>query len=197
MLNRIRSKIEPMMNTLGLKLASTGISPNAWTIIGFFISALSGIIYAMQSLIEYAIIYGGIILIISGFTDMIDGAVARATKQISRKGAFLDSTLDRVSEVIIYAGILYANISNSLFVLLAITLSLLVSYARARAESLGIELRGVGIGERAERLLILAITSILAGLVDMKIMDYGLIIIIIIAAITFIQRVIIIINKLS
>ena len=194
MLNRIRSKIEPMMNTLGLRLASTGISPNAWTIIGFFVAVLSGIVYSLD--LDLAIVYGGIILLIAGFVDMIDGAVARATKQVSKKGAFLDSTLDRVSEVIIYAGILYASIANTLFVLLAITLSLLVSYARARAESLGIELKGIGIGERAERLMILAIVSILS-MISIEIMDYGLIIIIIIAGITFIQRIIITINKLS
>ncbi len=183
-----------MMNTLGLRLASTGISPNAWTIIGFFVAVLSGIVYALD--LDLAIVYGGIILLIAGFVDMIDGAVARATKQVSKKGAFLDSTLDRVSEVIIYAGILYASIANTLFVLLAITLSLLVSYARARAESLGIELKGIGIGERAERLMILAIVSILS-MISIEIMDYGLIIIIIIAGITFIQRIIITINKLS
>ncbi len=194
MLNKIRDKIDPMMNTLGVKLASTGISPNAWTMIGFFIAVLSGIVYALE--FDLALVYGGVILLIAGFVDMIDGAVARATRQTSKKGAFLDSTLDRVSEVVIYAGILYANIANNIFVLLVITLSLLVSYARARAESLGIELKGIGIGEREERLMILAIVSILS-IINIEIINYGLIIITIIAGITFIQRVITTINKLS
>lgn len=195
MLNKIRDKIEPMMNNLGLKLASANISPNALTIIGFFIAILSSIVYALNNLIEFAILYGGIILLVAGFVDLLDGAVARATKQVSKKGAFLDSTLDRVSEVLIYAGILYANITNNMLILLAITLSLLVSYARARAESLGIELKGVGIGERAERLMILSIVSILS-ILSIEIINYGLIIIAIIATITFVQRVIVTINKL-
>ncbi|MEM4237902.1 MAG: CDP-alcohol phosphatidyltransferase family protein, partial [Candidatus Nitrosocaldaceae archaeon] len=150
------------MNNLGLKLASLGLTPNTWTVIGFFVSILSAIVYSMHNHLELAMLYGGIVLLVSGFVDMIDGSVARVTKRVSKKGAFLDSTLDRVSEVAIYAGILYSNVANDMLVLVAITSSLLVSYARARAESLGIELKGIGIGERAERLLILSIASILS-----------------------------------
>ncbi len=197
MLNRLRDKIEPIMNSIGNNLASTGISPNAWTVIGFLIAIVSGIVYALNNYIQFSMLYGGIILLIAGFVDMIDGSVARVSKRVSKKGAFLDSTLDRVSEVIIYAGILYGGI-NSILVLAAITTSLLVSYTRARAESLGIELKGIGIGERAERLLILAITSIIASITNnIMIIEYGLIIIAIIAGITFLHRVIIAINKLS
>ncbi len=197
MLNRLRDKIEPIMNSIGSNLASTGISPNTWTVIGFLIAIVSGIVYALNNYIQFAMLYGGIILLIAGFVDMIDGSVARVSKRVSKKGAFLDSTLDRVSEVIIYAGILYSGI-NSMLVLAAITTSLLVSYTRARAESLGIELKGIGIGERAERLLILAITSIIASITNnIMIIEYGLIIIAIIAGITFLHRVIITINKLS
>ncbi len=196
MLNKIRSKIEPLTNRLGMRLASTGISPNTWTLIGFFLSISSGLAYAMYQYTNLAILYGGVLLLIAGFFDIIDGSVARVTKQVTKKGAFLDSTLDRVSEVIIYAGILYAGIANSMLVLLAITSSLLVSYARARAESLGVELKGIGIGERAERLLILAIVSIVS-VTNTEFMNYGMVIIIIIALATFIQRVIATINKLS
>ncbi len=197
MLNRLREKIEPIMNLIGTNLANTGIAPNTWTIIGFLAALLSGIIYALNDYIQYSTLYGGIILIIAGFLDMIDGSVARASKQVSKKGMFLDSTLDRVAEVIIYGGILYSGI-NSMLVLAAITTSLLVSYSRARAESLGIELKGIGIGERAERLLILAIASIIAAITNnIMVIDYGLIIIAIIASITFLHRVIIAINKLS
>ncbi|MEM2965486.1 MAG: CDP-alcohol phosphatidyltransferase family protein, partial [Candidatus Nitrosocaldaceae archaeon] len=140
--------------------------------------------------------YGGIALLVSGFVDMIDGSVARVTKRVSKKGAFLDSTLDRVSEVAIYAGILYSNVANDMLVLVAITSSLLVSYARARAESLGIELKGIGIGERAERLLILSIASILS-IIKIEMLNYGIALICIIAIITFIQRIIATLNRLS
>lgn len=196
MLNKIRSKIEPLMNNLGLRLASLGLTPNTWTVIGFFVSIFSAIVYSMHNHLELAMLYGGIVLLISGFVDMIDGSVARVTKRVSKKGAFLDSTLDRVSEVAIYAGILYSNVANDMLVLVAITSSLLVSYARARAESLGVELKGIGIGERAERLLILSIASILS-IIKIEMLNYGIALICIIAIITFIQRIIATLNRLS
>jgi len=192
MLNRIRDKIEPTMNSLGLKFASSGLSPNFWTAVGFALSIASAAAYASASIsVMYAALYGGILLLASGFFDIVDGSVARATKQISRKGAFLDSTLDKVAEVIVFLGILYGGLADPTMVLVALGLSLLVSYSRARAESLGIELKGVGIGERAERLIVIAAFSI-AGFTY-----YGMIIVAIIAGITFIQRVASVVSHLN
>lgn len=192
LLNRIRDRIEPAMNSLGLKFASSGLSPNFWTGVGFALSIASAVAYASVNIgVMYAAIYGGILLLVSGFFDIIDGSVARATKQISRKGAFLDSTLDKVAEVIVFLGILYGALADPTIVLIALGLSLLVSYSRARAESLGIELKGVGIGERAERLIVIAVFSI-AGFTN-----YGMIIVAIIAGITFIQRVASVVSHLK
>ena len=82
-------------------------------------------------------------------------------------------------------------------VFLAITLSLLVSYTRSRGESLGVKLQGIGIGERAERLLVIGILGIVGGFVsDIPFMEYAVIIVIIIAAITFIQRIIVVAKNL-
>ncbi|MGD0013026.1 MAG: hypothetical protein ABSD56_01170, partial [Bryobacteraceae bacterium] len=78
-------------------------------------------------------------------------------------GAFLDSTLDRVAEVAIFLGILAGGLAPPMLVLSALSLSFLVSYTRAKGDALGIRLSGVGIGERSERLLILAIASIGIG----------------------------------
>jgi len=192
LLNRIRDRIEPAMNSLGLKFASSGLSPNFWTGVGFALAIASAVAYASATIgLMYAALYGGILLLVSGFFDIIDGSVARATKQISRKGAFLDSTLDKVAEVIVFLGILYGGLADPAIVLIALGLSLLVSYTRARAESLGIELKGVGIGERAERLIVIAVFSI-AGFTY-----YGMIIVAIIAGITFIQRVASVVSHLN
>ena len=126
---------------------------------------------------------GGLLILVSGFFDIVDGAVARATDRVSKQGAFLDSTLDRVAEVAIYSGILLGGFANPLLVLLALSLSLLVSYTRAKADSLGVSLSGVGVGERSERLLALSILSILgfAG--------YGVLLVLLLAAVTFLERV--------
>lgn len=180
------------MNSLGLKFASSGFSPNFWTSLGLAFAIASAVAYASADTgIMYAAIYGGILLLISGFFDIVDGSVARAIKQISRKGAFLDSTLDKVAEVVVFLGILYGGLADAKIVLIALALSLLVSYARARAESLGIELKGVGIGERAERLLVIAAFSI-AGFTY-----YGIIIVAIIAGITFIQRIVCVLSHIN
>jgi len=135
--------------------------------------------------IEYAFIFGGILLLISGFFDVVDGQVASITKKTSKKGAFFDSVFDKIAEVAIFLGILIGGFAEPYLVFLAITLSLLVSFTRSRAESFGIKLQGIGIGERAERLLVIAIIGMIPGL-----MQYAVIIVIIIAGITFIQRII-------
>jgi archaetidylinositol phosphate synthase len=119
----------------------------------------------------------------SGWFDIVDGAVARVTGRTSKRGAFLDSTLDRVAEVAVFVGILAGGYAQPLYVLLALSLSLLVSYTRAKADSLGVSLSGVGIGERSERLLVLAIAS-LVGLVQ-----WGVVVVALIAGYTFLERV--------
>ena len=89
---------------------------------------------------------------------------------------------DKISEVAIFLGLLVGGYAEPYFVLLAITLSLLVSYARSKSDIINIKLQGIGIGERAERLLVIAII----GMVGF--MEYAVIIVVIIAGITLVQR---------
>ena len=117
---------------------------------------------------------------------MIDGSVDKISKKTSNKGAFLDSVLDKISETTIFLGIAIGSLANPILCLIAVSSSLLVSYTRSRAETLGLNLSGVGFGERAERLLILSIM----GLVPLPhSLEYGVIIIIVISIITVIQRI--------
>ena len=190
MLNNLRNSLQPHLEKIGKKFAATGLSPNFWTSIGLFFAFVSAIIYGLN--IEFALIIGGILLLISGFFDIVDGQVARVTKKTSKKGSFLDSVSDKIAEVSIFLGILIGGYAEPFLVLLAISLSLLVSYSRARAESLGVKLQGIGIGERAERLLVIAIIGIIGGLLQsIEFMEYAVIIVIIIAVITLIQRIIV------
>ncbi len=186
MLNNLRESLRPHLEKIGSNFASTGLSPNFWTSIGLVFAFASAIIYGLNLQIEFAFIIGGILLLVSGFFDVVDGQVARITKKTSKKGAFLDSVFDKIAEVAIFLGILIGGFAEPYLVFLAITLSLLVSYTRSRAESLGIKLQGIGIGERAERLLVIAIIGMIPGL-----MQYAVIIVIIIAGITFVQRIIV------
>ena len=183
MLNNFREGLEPTLQSIGKTFASTGLSANFWTSVGLGFAFASAIIYAIH--LEYSFVIGGVFLLISGFFDIADGQVARITGKTSKKGAFLDSVFDKIAEVTIFLGILLGGYSEGYLVLLAITLSLLVSYTRARAESLGVQLRGIGIGERAERLLVIAIIG-MAGF-----LNYAIPIVAIIAGITLIQRIVV------
>lgn len=181
MLNNLRKSLQPYLEKIGRGFAATRLSPNFWTGVGIVFAFASGIVYGLN--IEFALIIGGVFLLVSGFFDIVDGQVARVTNKTSKKGAFLDSIFDKIAEVLIFLGILVGGYADPYLVLLAITLSLLVSYSRARAESLGIKLQGIGIGERAERLLVIAIIGMIG------LMEYAVIIVIAISAITLIQRI--------
>lgn len=189
MLNNFRESLKPTLQNIGKAFASTGLSANFWTAAGLGFAFASAIVYGIH--LQYSFVIGGILLLISGFFDMVDGQVARIIGKTSKKGAFLDSIFDKIAEVAIFLGILIGGYSEGYMVLLAITLSLLVSYTRARAESLGVQLQGIGIGERAERLLVIAIIG-MAGF-----LNYAVIIVAIIAGITFIQRIVATARKIN
>jgi len=183
LLNNLRDSLQPHLEKIGNGFASTGISPNGWSCIGLAFAFASAFIYGMN--MEFALIIGGVVLLIAGFFDIVDGQVARVSQKITKTGGFLDSVFDKIAEVAIFLGILVGGFAEPYLVFLAIALSLLVSYTRSRAESLGVKLQGIGIGERAERLLVIAIIGIIGF------MEYAVIIVIIIAGITFIQRIIV------
>ena len=182
MLNNLRGTLRPVLEKVGKGFAATGLSPNFWTVVGLVIALSAAVVYGMG--VEFGLIIGGVLLLVSGFFDMVDGQVARVTGKTSKKGEYLDSMFDKISEVAIFLGILVGGYAEPYVVLLAITLSLLVSYARAKSDLINIKLQGIGIGERAERLLVIAIIGIIGF------MDYAVIIVIIIAGITLIQRMI-------
>jgi archaetidylinositol phosphate synthase len=182
-LNNLRETLAPALEKIGKGFASTGLPPNFWTIVGLTFALQSAIVYALG--FDFALIIGGVLLLVSGFFDMVDGQVAKVTGKSSKKGAYFDSMSDKIAEVAIFLGIMIGGYAEPYLVLLAITLSLLVSYARAKSDAINIKLQGVGIGERAERLLVIAIIGIIGF------MEYAVIIVVIIAGITLIQRMIV------
>lgn len=191
MLNRFREKLIPITTLIGNNFGSLGLSPTFWSMIGFAFAILSSIFFGLtnflnQQGIEFpSQIFASILLLISGFFDIVDGSVARVMKKSTTKGAFLDSNFDKISEALIFIGIAIGGLSNPILAMIALSISILVSYLRARAESLGIELKGVGIGERAERLLILSI----CGFIPIsESIQWGVIIIILISGFSFLQR---------
>ena len=180
MLDRLRSRLESSLSAVGRWFSKLGISPSTWTLVGLLVSILAGILYSTSGYEGQAL--GGLLILVAGWFDIVDGAVARVTNRTSRRGAFLDSTLDRVAEVAIFGGILLGGFAPPLWVLAALAFSLLVSYTRAKGDALGVALSGVGIGERSERLLVLAVSSLLGQVY------WGVLLVILVAAYTFLER---------
>ena len=201
MLNKLRDLLEPTLTKISTIFASTGLSANFWTGAGLAVSLLAAISYASTTSLgidwtpwNFTATLGGVFLLLSGFFDIVDGSIARLTKKMSKRGAFLDSIFDKLAEVIIFGGIALGQLADSFWCLVALGLSLLVSYTRARAESLGEELKGIGIGERAERLVIVAII----GMIPVnEAMQWAVIIVSIVAGVTLAQRVALTMRRLS
>ena len=180
MLDRLRGRLEAYLGLVGEWFSRAEPSPTAWTIVGLVIAILAGVAYSYPGYDGQLV--GGVMILVAGWFDIVDGAVARVTARISIRGAFLDSTLDRVAEVAIFLGVLAGGLAPPLLVLTALSLSLLVSYTRAKGDALGVRLSGVGIGERSERLLILAVASI-AGYAS-----WGVVLVAVVAGYTFLER---------
>lgn len=149
-------------------LVVTGVTPNQLTVTGFFLT--SAVAVAIAYGYEWQ---GGVLVILVGLFDMLDGAVARVRGMKTRFGAFLDSTLDRYSEAVLLGGVLVnqlvahpqGQIQTGLLVVAALTGSLLVSYSRAKAEGKDIGVHGeVGWLPRPQRVVLLA-AGLITGLV--------------------------------
>lgn len=158
---RIGHWVRGYVLSVGHVLARVGLSANLLTVIGLLLNIGVAVVIATG----HPRWGGGLLLLASAF-DMADGAVARATNSISRFGGFLDSTLDRYSEVVVYLGVLLYLLSTgdaelgAILVFVASAGALLISYARARAESAGYS-ASVGLVARPERIVLLAVCLML------------------------------------
>jgi len=148
-------------------LALTRISPNALTFIGLVINVVAALFFGFASADNNQprmFLYAGLVIIGAGIFDMVDGRVARATNQVTDFGGFFDSVIDRYSDVALFFGLLvyYARANRFFYVVLVafvMTSSVMVSYTRARAESM-IEKCKVGFMERPERIVLVIIGAL-------------------------------------
>lgn len=156
-----RSRIKTLAVPLALAAGRLGLTPNALTVLGFAGVCVSAALAANGQWIA-----AGVVSLLFAAFDMLDGALARATGRVSRFGAFLDSTLDRAGEGVLYAGIVAGTVATASalpgLAALAMIAAFLVSYSRARAEGLGFG-GDVGIAPRAERVIIMGIGLIATG----------------------------------
>jgi archaetidylinositol phosphate synthase len=189
LLTKLKQRVQFWI-TAEAKLAhSIGLTPNHVSAIGIVLAVLSAFTYSMWHSHIFLLALAPALLLASGFCDALDGALARLYGETTAFGGFLDSLLDRYADAIIFCGIILGGLCNLFWGLAALAGSLLVSYARARAEVAGVKMEAVGIAERAERLIILAVASFLS-VAWLEALSFGVIILAIITNLTVLQRVI-------
>jgi phosphatidylglycerophosphate synthase len=149
-----------LLGPLERPLVRARVSPDFFNYLGVACGAAAGVAFATKHLAS-----AGLLIAAGGVCDIVDGRIARALGKESVRGAFLDSTLDRFAETASFIGVAWFLADRPWTVaasMLAITGSLLVSYARARGEALGVQCKG-GVMQRAERLLVLSLAALFDG----------------------------------
>src|SRR5216684_2767301 len=148
-----------IINRIVSALALSRIHPNVLTFLGLVINTWAAVMFAAGSFR-----WAGVVVILAGLFDMVDGRVARATDQVTRFGGFFDSVLDRYSDLALFMGLLvyYAGINRNFYIVLTaivMTGSVMISYTRARAEN-AIPKCKVGFLERPERVVLIIIGAL-------------------------------------
>jgi len=196
-----RDAVRHMADPLARRIADAGLTANHVTLIGFAICCVGALLAAFEWWL-----LAGIIATVGSASDMLDGAVARVTGTTSKLGAFLDSTFDRWGEAIVYLGIVIgasrAGVEWDVWLATAaMGAAFMVSYARARAESLGFApgkgMAAIGLAPREVRVVILGIGLVGAGLVGgvapgstgANVLGGALLLIAVLATVTVIQRI--------
>lgn len=163
----LRARVRGVATPIAVGLGRLGLTPNHLTLIGFGIAVV-----AAAAAWQQAWLAAGVLVLVGGAFDLFDGALARATGRTSRLGAFMDSVTDRAGEGVVYVGIIAGCLWSGLRegVVLgaaAMAAAFLVSYVRAKSESLGFTpgsgMAAVGLAPREIRIVILALGLVLAG----------------------------------
>ncbi|MBI2614917.1 MAG: CDP-alcohol phosphatidyltransferase family protein [Gemmatimonadetes bacterium] len=153
----MQRSLDAVLAPLARSLGASGVSPNAITTVGTLVLVGSGVAFAAAQ-----VRLGALLLLLSGVCDMLDGKVARSNGLVTQFGAFYDSTLDRIGEAALFLGIAWYFVSGGVtgglaplamaMTFIAAGAGIIVSYARARADGLGLDCK-VGIAQRAERIV--------------------------------------------
>jgi archaetidylinositol phosphate synthase len=179
----LRHRVRAFLNRLASSLDSFGFTPNMLTLIGFICAFIAGLLFYMRINWIFTYVLAPSLILLSGLMDALDGSLARLGNA-SKFGGILDSSFDRLGEILIFSGIIMGNLASPFWGITAISFSLMVSYVRARAEVEDVKMESVGIAERPERMLILIISSFV------WMIEYGIILIAILSIITFVQRIV-------
>jgi len=201
LLTKLKKTVQSWMTTEARMAYKVGLTPNQISALGVILGAASGLAYWLTGQIpadsgSHALYLSSavILLLASGFCDALDGAVARLYGKTSPLGGFLDSLLDRYVDASVFCGLILGGLCDPLWGLLALVGSLLTSYARARSEAADVPMETVGVVERAERLLILAVAS-LVSVVWIEALRWSVIILALATNLTVVQRAVYFLRK--
>lgn len=165
-LESLRGVVYKVLNPMTDWMVARRIHPNLLTTLGFFVTVGAGLAYS-----GHHVRTAGLLVLLGGLFDIFDGRVARLSGLGSKFGAFYDSTLDRISETVVFLGMLslyndyrleLGDVGMIYLIMIAMAGSHMVSYTRARAEAMGIDCR-VGLMPRAERIVLIGLASLLFG----------------------------------
>ena len=188
MLSRLQYLVEGWFESSAAVFKKAGFSPNTLTLLGFMLTVVTASLYYERLSPSWVWLLAVILVCLGGFFDALDGAMARRYLQVSRIGGILDSVLDRVGEIAIYTSVALGGLVDFRLCMWALSAALMVSYVRARVEVEGVRLKGVGVAERPERLLLLLVFTLLIPLYAGS-MAWGVSLIAILSSATVIERV--------
>jgi phosphatidylglycerophosphate synthase len=163
----LRARVRGAAVPIALAFGRMGLTPNALTVIGFGIAVVAAFAASQQAWLA-----AGLLVVFGGVFDLFDGALARATNKVSRLGAFLDSVFDRAGEAVLYLGIAIGCLTTNyhlgaVLAAAAMGASFMVSYVRAKSESLGFTpgtgMANIGVAPREVRLVLLTVGLLITG----------------------------------
>lgn len=160
---QFRTPVEKAVKPLGNALRKTGLSPDHLTLIGLLVAVGAAVAIGAGKLQ-----LGLLLVVLAALPDLLDGALAKASGVASQRGAFFDSVMDRITDALLFGGVAwyFASTESAHMALLpfaVMSVSSLISYERAKAESLGLNAKG-GLMERAERVILLCIGLLFEGI---------------------------------
>ena len=186
--SRLKKKFEEIVGRGVGPLASLGLTPNALTVLGLLASTCSAWAYINWRTNRLYLVAAACLILLSGLLDAFDGVLARKTGKVTGFGGFFDSVADRYSDAVVLGAIIVSGLCDPFWGMAALIGSLMVSYARARAEAAGVAMIAVGFAERAERMILLVAVT-LGAYYRIEVLGYGIIVLALIANLTVVQRV--------
>lgn len=188
MLTRLKKKFQSKIASVAEKLGNAGFTPNTMSLLGILLAVLSAAFYINAKDSHLFTFLAAVLLLLSGLCDALDGAIARVCSKTTVFGGFFDSVLDRYADALVYSAIILGGLCELHWGAIALVGSLLVSYTRARAEAEKVNMESVGLMERPERIIIVAIAT-LAGIYVEDALNFGILLLAVLTNITVMQRI--------